>query len=320
MQGDPDVARSSASPPCFLIAMHRRLRGRGGGLLRRLGRQHAHALRRRHPVAAVPVPDPASSWRSSASGTSGWSIIAIGFAGWTTAARLVRAEFLRLRETDFVAGRQGARAPATRRIIVRHMLPRRHGAARRGAAPWASPTRSSARPRCRSSASASRRPRPAWARCCSDCRENFFAHPSVISYPGHRAGRSSSCARASSATACVTPSIRASESRSDDRPSDATGRPRRPPPRDQGLKTHFFTQDGIVKAVDGVSFEITYGQTLGVVGESGCGKSITALSIDAPHRAPPGRIVAGEILLDGRDSLKLSRRRDARRPRQRRSR
>ncbi len=73
----------------------------------------------------------------------------------------------------------------------------------------------------------------------------------------------------------------------------------------RGLKTHFFTQDGTVKAVDGVSFEIKYGQTLGVVGESGCGKSITALSamrlVDRP-----GRTVAGEILLDGRDLLKLS--------------
>ena len=73
----------------------------------------------------------------------------------------------------------------------------------------------------------------------------------------------------------------------------------------RGLRTHFFTQDGTVKAVDGVSFEIKYGQTLGVVGESGCGKSITALStmrlVDRP-----GRTIAGEILLEGRDLLKLS--------------
>ena len=73
----------------------------------------------------------------------------------------------------------------------------------------------------------------------------------------------------------------------------------------RGLRTHFFTQDGTVKAVDGVSFEIKYGQTVGVVGESGCGKSITALStmrlVDRP-----GRTIAGEILLDGRDLLKLN--------------
>jgi oligopeptide/dipeptide ABC transporter ATP-binding protein len=72
----------------------------------------------------------------------------------------------------------------------------------------------------------------------------------------------------------------------------------------RGLRTHFFTQDGTVKAVDGVSFEIKYGQTLGVVGESGCGKSITALStmrlIDRP-----GRILEGEIRLDGRNLLDL---------------
>jgi oligopeptide/dipeptide ABC transporter ATP-binding protein len=74
--------------------------------------------------------------------------------------------------------------------------------------------------------------------------------------------------------------------------------------RISGLRTHFFTQDGTVKAVDGVSFEIKYGQTLGVVGESGCGKSITALSTMRLIERP-GRIVEGEILLDGRNLLAL---------------
>ena len=74
--------------------------------------------------------------------------------------------------------------------------------------------------------------------------------------------------------------------------------------RIQGLKTHFFTRDGVVKAVDGVEFSIKYGQTVGVVGESGCGKSITALSTMRLIERP-GRTVAGEILLDGRDLLKL---------------
>jgi peptide/nickel transport system ATP-binding protein len=73
----------------------------------------------------------------------------------------------------------------------------------------------------------------------------------------------------------------------------------------RGLKTHFFTHDGTVKAVDGVSFEIGYGQTLGVVGESGCGKSITAMSTMRLIEQP-GRTIAGEVLLDGRDLLKLS--------------
>jgi len=72
-----------------------------------------------------------------------------------------------------------------------------------------------------------------------------------------------------------------------------------------GLRTHFFTQDGTVRAVDGVSYEIKYGQTLGVVGESGCGKSITALSTMRLIERP-GRTIAGEIKLDGRDLLRLS--------------
>jgi oligopeptide/dipeptide ABC transporter ATP-binding protein len=72
----------------------------------------------------------------------------------------------------------------------------------------------------------------------------------------------------------------------------------------KGLKTYFFTQDGTVKAVDGVSFKIGDGKTLGVVGESGCGKSITAMSI-LGLISRPGRIVAGQILLDGRDLVTL---------------
>jgi oligopeptide/dipeptide ABC transporter ATP-binding protein len=73
----------------------------------------------------------------------------------------------------------------------------------------------------------------------------------------------------------------------------------------QGLKTHFFTQDGTVKAVDGVTFEIGHGQTLGVVGESGCGKSITSLSVMRLIERP-GKIVAGQVVLNGDDLLKRS--------------
>ena len=75
--------------------------------------------------------------------------------------------------------------------------------------------------------------------------------------------------------------------------------------RVNGLKTHFFTHEGVVKAVDGVSFNIDKGKTLGLVGESGCGKSVTALSIMRLIPKPPGRIVEGEIIFDGRDLLKL---------------
>ena len=73
----------------------------------------------------------------------------------------------------------------------------------------------------------------------------------------------------------------------------------------RNLRTYFDTQDGIVKAVDGVSFTVGEGRTLGIVGESGCGKSITALSI-LRLISKPGRIVNGEILLDGQDLVTVS--------------
>jgi oligopeptide/dipeptide ABC transporter ATP-binding protein len=73
----------------------------------------------------------------------------------------------------------------------------------------------------------------------------------------------------------------------------------------QDLRTHFFTQDGVVKAVDGISFGIRNGETLGIVGESGCGKSITALSVMRLIERP-GRIVEGSIRLAGRDLLAMS--------------
>jgi peptide/nickel transport system ATP-binding protein len=74
--------------------------------------------------------------------------------------------------------------------------------------------------------------------------------------------------------------------------------------RVKGLKTHFFTADGVVRAVDGVDFMIKRGQTMGLVGESGCGKSVTSLSV-MRLIAPPGRIIQGEIVLDGTDLLRL---------------
>ena len=74
----------------------------------------------------------------------------------------------------------------------------------------------------------------------------------------------------------------------------------------RGLKTHFKTDDGMVQAVDGVDLYVDEGETLGVVGESGCGKSVTAFTIMGLVPIPPARIVAGEILWRGRDLLKLS--------------
>jgi len=73
----------------------------------------------------------------------------------------------------------------------------------------------------------------------------------------------------------------------------------------EGLQTHFFTEAGTVRAVDGVSLMVRKGETLGIVGESGCGKSVTALSVLRLIPNPPGKIVGGNIFLDGRDLLKL---------------
>src|SRR6266446_3448024 len=71
------------------------------------------------------------------------------------------------------------------------------------------------------------------------------------------------------------------------------------------LRTYFDTEDGAVKAVDGISFELKRGETLGIVGESGSGKSVTNLSIIRLIPSPPGKIVSGEILFDGQDILLL---------------
>jgi peptide/nickel transport system ATP-binding protein len=72
-----------------------------------------------------------------------------------------------------------------------------------------------------------------------------------------------------------------------------------------GLKTYLFTRSGVVKGVDDVSFSVRRGETLAVVGESGCGKTMTALSIMRLVPTPPGKIVGGAIMLDGKDLLKL---------------
>lgn len=74
----------------------------------------------------------------------------------------------------------------------------------------------------------------------------------------------------------------------------------------KNLKTYFYTDDGVCKAVDGVDFEIFRGETFGVVGESGCGKSVTSLSIMRLIQEPPGKIINGEILFNGEDLLKLN--------------
>ena len=73
----------------------------------------------------------------------------------------------------------------------------------------------------------------------------------------------------------------------------------------RGLRTSFYGEQGEVRAVDGVDFRLERGRTLGIVGESGCGKSVTALSIMGLVPQPPGRIASGEVLFEGEDLLKL---------------
>ena len=74
----------------------------------------------------------------------------------------------------------------------------------------------------------------------------------------------------------------------------------------RGLRTHFFTESGVARAVDGVDLDIMKGEVLGLVGESGSGKSVTALSILRLIPDPPGRIVGGEIRFNGHNLLDLS--------------
>jgi oligopeptide transport system ATP-binding protein len=72
----------------------------------------------------------------------------------------------------------------------------------------------------------------------------------------------------------------------------------------KGLKTYFHTEYGLVKAADGVSFEINQGEIVGLVGESGCGKSVSILSVMRLIPSPPGEMVAGEVMFDGQNLLK----------------
>src|SRR5574341_648544 len=73
----------------------------------------------------------------------------------------------------------------------------------------------------------------------------------------------------------------------------------------RNLKTYFYTDEGVVKAVDGLTYELHKGETLGIVGESGCGKSVHALSVMRLIPSPPGKTVEGEIWFEGRNLLKL---------------
>ena len=71
------------------------------------------------------------------------------------------------------------------------------------------------------------------------------------------------------------------------------------------LATYFYTEAGVVKAVDGISYELEQGETIGIVGESGCGKSVSALSVMRLVPYPPGRIVRGQVLFEGEDLMQI---------------
>ena len=74
----------------------------------------------------------------------------------------------------------------------------------------------------------------------------------------------------------------------------------------KNLKTQFFTQDGVVHAVNGISYSVGAGETLAIVGESGSGKSVGVMSLIRLIPQPPGKIVDGEVIFDGQDLLKMS--------------
>ena len=73
----------------------------------------------------------------------------------------------------------------------------------------------------------------------------------------------------------------------------------------KNLKTHFFTPEAVVKAVDGISYSVEEGEVVGIVGESGCGKSVGAMSIMRLVASPPGRIVDGEVFFEDEDLVQI---------------
>ncbi len=136
---------------------------------------------------------------------------------------------------------------------------------------------------------------PSWGNIMAEARPYFQLKPSMVLLPGRvpggdRAGDQSGRRRV------------ARHARSATR---ATHVMSTPVLAVDDLRTYFYTRDGVVKAVDGVSLSLDRGETLGVVGESGCGKSVTALSIMRLVPAASGRIVAGSIRFDGKELLTL---------------
>ena len=240
----------------------------------------------------LPVPRSLKSAFGPEGGVFILIVIVIGGLRWMPVARLVRAQFLSLREKEFVEAARALGASKTRQV-VRHILPNALGPVivaatiDVAAAIIAESTLSflglGFPPDI-----------PTWGRILYDAKDYLDIAPHWALFPGgrhlpHRAldqlHRRRTARRARSAQGDVMARAALLEIR--------------------GLKTHFATDDGMVHAVDGVDLTIDAGETVGVVGESGCGKTVTALSVLKLIAMPPGRIVGGEILWQGRDLVPL---------------
>ncbi len=218
-------------------------------------------------------------------------VIVIGGLRWMPVARLVRAQFLSLREKEFVEAARALGA-STARLVAWHILPNAlgpvivaatievanaiiaefHPLLPRPRLPARHPHLGSRPVRCKGHAR--RRPALGARRRLCDLRHRA----------GHQLHRRRPARRARPAARPLTEPLLAID----------------------GLKTWFKTDDGMVRAVDGVSMAIWPGETLAVVGESGCGKTVTARSVLKLIDMPPGRFEAGQIRWQGRDLVPLS--------------
>ena len=229
-------------------------------------------------------------------------VVVIGGLRWMPVARLVRAQFLSLREKEFVEAARALGASKTRQV-VRHILPNALGPVI--VAATIDVAAAIIQESTLSFLGLGFPPDiPTWGRILYDAKDYLDIAPHWALFPG-------------AAIFLTVLSINFIG----DGLRDALD-PRRvlimggPLLDIRGLKTHFKTDDGMVRAVDGVDISIGRGETVGVVGESGCGKTVTAMSVLKLVPMPPGIIVDGQIVFEGRDLVPLERRGDGRDPQQ----